>query len=147
MNQIKKNFLKNTSIRDVNGKLEGVEQVFDLLTKPENLYKMVLASEYQLPALTFVVKELEKKFDENSLFPVVKTPSYERANERQNVGRMVKFIMSNMGFIISYSGISGQARIPNWTNSSSFITCAVYKKDEQKTCKYKIECPSVTLTN
>ena len=133
---IKDDFLEITKMVDLSGNKTGVEQVMDYLLSPEVVDKMIIASEMELPVLTLIAKGLEETFDENSNFPVVVTPTNNNATFRQNIGRMIKFIMNEYGYTPIDGNLSERSRIPAISGSKHFSTSAVYKK----TCpaKYKI---------
>lgn len=107
----KEDFIKKTKMRDVNDEKTGVKEVMDYLVKPESVFKMIIASEMGLPVLTLIGRDLEKKFDKHSNFPVVYLGNDKNPTARQNVGRMVKvliytyinFIYDAVGVIISCS--------------------------------------------
>lgn len=58
---IKEKFLDGTKMLDIHEETKGVEEVMDYLTQPEIIDKMIIASEMELPVLTLIGKELEKK--------------------------------------------------------------------------------------
>lgn len=133
----REDFLDKTKMRDVNGAKTGVEEVMDFLVKPESVLKMIIASEMGLPVLTLIGRELEKKFDEHSNFPVVHLGSNKNATSRQNVGRMIKVVMEQYGYTPVDGGLSEQARIPAVSGTDYFSTSGIYKKTDK--AKYEIE--------
>lgn len=137
---IKEDFLKRTKMVDVNNKKNGVEEVMDYLVNPAIIDKMIIASEMDLPVLTLVAKDLENKFDKNSNFPVVVTEGNKNALGRQNVGRMIKFIMAQYGYTPIDGGLSERARIPAVSGAEYFSTSGIYKKTEEAI--YEIEIVS-----
>lgn len=134
---IKDDFMNKTKMIDINGEKTGVEQMICFLTKPEVINKMIIASELELPVLTLIARDIEFHFDENSKFPVVFTENSKNATYRQNVGRMIKFVMSYFGFTPIYGGLTERTRIPAISGSKFFSTCAIYKKTSKH--EYTIE--------
>ena len=134
---IKEDFLKRTKMVDVHNGKSGVEEVMDYLVNPGIIDKMIIASEMDLPVLTLIAKDLENKFDKNSNFPVVVTDLNKNALGRQNVGRMIKFIMAQYGYTPIDGGLSERARIPAVSGSEYFSTSGIYKKTEEAI--YEIE--------
>jgi hypothetical protein len=134
---IKEEFMKKTKMLDVHNGKNGVEEVMDYLVDPATVFKMIIASEMELPVLTLIAKDLEKKFDENSNFPVVVTDDNQNTTARQNVGRMIKFIMAQYGYTPVDGGLSERARIPAILGSKYFSTSGIYKKTDE--AKYQIE--------
>lgn len=133
---IKTDFMKKTKILDVHNGATGVEEVMDFLTDPITVDKMIIASEMELPVLTLIGMELEKKFDKNSNFPVVSMDDNKNATARQNVGRMIKFIMAQYGYTPVDGGLSERARIPAISGTEHFSTSGIYKKTDE--AKYEI---------
>lgn len=134
---IKEDFLKRTKMVDVHNGKKGVEEVMDYLVNPAIIDKMIIASEMDLPVLTLIAKDLENKFDKNSNFPVVVTDWNKNALGRQNVGRMIKFIMAQYGYTPIDGGLSERARIPAVSGTEYFSTSGIYKKTEEAI--YEIE--------
>ena len=131
-------FLYKTKIVDINNEKIGVENLFDFLMESENIYKMILATNMDLPVLTFIAKDLEEKFDENSLFPIVNTSYKDNRENRQNLGRIVKNIMNHYGYKVKNTGV--RARIPVISKSKYFNTCSTYEKiKENSGIKFKID--------
>lgn len=111
--------------------------IMDFLSTPESVNKMIIASEMGLPAITPVVKELEKRFGNAGLSPLHHQGKNQNAVHRQNVGRMIKFVMAQFGYIPVDGGSSERARIPKFAQSKHFSTAAVYGKKEAG--RYKID--------
>lgn len=137
---IKDDFIKKTKMVDVHGEKKGVEEAMDYLVNPVIIDKMVIASEMELPVLTLIGRDLEKKFNKNSNFPVVITADNKNATARQNVGRMIKYIMSQYGYTPVDGGLSERARIPAISGTQHFSTSGIYKKTDE--AKYEIEITS-----
>lgn len=125
---MKKEFLEKTNMKDKNGKMVGVNQIVDYMFSPDTIYKMKVASDMGLPVLTLIARELEIKFDENSDFPLVVTQDSKNAVFRQNVGRIAKFIMYKLGYVLVDGGLSERARIPAISRAKYFATSAIYQK-------------------
>lgn len=125
---IQETFMKTTKMVDAHGGKAGVEEVMDYLVNPATVCKMIIASEMELPVLTLIGKELESIFNEQSNFPVGVIGDNKNATARQNVGRMVKFVMAQYGYTPVDGGLSERARIPAVSGTESFSTSAIYKK-------------------
>ena len=111
--------------------------IMDFLSLPESVNKMIIASEMGLPAITPIVKELEDRFENSGLSPLHHKGKNQNAVHRQNVGRMIKFVMSQFGYVPVDGGLSERARIPKFAQSKHFSTAAIYAK--KKDSRYKIE--------
>ena len=111
--------------------------IMDFLSLPESVNKMIIASEMGLPAITPIVKELEDRFENSGLSPLHHKAENQNAVHRQNVGRMIKFVMSQFGYVPVDGGLSERARIPKFAQSKHFSTAAIYAK--KKDSRYKIE--------
>ena len=111
--------------------------IMDFLSLPESVNKMIIASEMGLPAITPIVKELEDRFENSGLSPLHHQGENQNAVHRQNVGRMIKFVMSQFGYVPVDGGLSERARIPKFAQSKHFSTAAIYAKKENP--KYRIE--------
>lgn len=133
---IKDDFMKKTKMLDVNGNKEGVEEIVDYLSSPSIVYKMIIASEMELPVLTLIASDLEKRFDKKSKFPVVVDKNNKNTTARQNVGRIIKYVMDQYGYTPVDGGLTDRARIPAISNSKYFSTSGIYKKTGVS--KYKI---------
>ena len=111
--------------------------IMDFISLPESVNRMIIASEMGLPAITPIVKELEKKFENSKLSPLHHEGKNQNAVHRQNVGRMIKFVMAQFGYIPVDGGLSERARIPKFAESKHFSTAAIYAKKQNG--KYQIE--------
>ena len=111
--------------------------IMDFLSLPESVNKMIIASEMGLPAITPIVKDLEDRFENSGLSPLHHQGKNQNAVHRQNVGRMIKFVMSQFGYVPVDGGLSERARIPKFAQSKHFSTSAIYAKKEDS--RYKIE--------
>lgn len=143
----REDFLDKTKMLDVNGGKIGVAEVMDFLIKPESVFKMIIASEMGLPVLTLIGKELEKKFDEHSNFPVVYLGNDKNPTARQNVGRMVKVVMAQYGYTPVDGGLSEQARIPAVSGTDYFSTSGIYKKTDEAKLEIKVSSEEVSNSN
>lgn len=115
--------------------------IMEFLSSSESVNKMIIVSELGLPAITPVVKELEEKFSDSDLSPLHHEGENQNAVHRQNVGRMIKFVMAQFGYIPVAGGLCERARIPKFANSKHFSTAAVYEK--KQVARYNIEVKSV----
>lgn len=119
--------------------------IMEFLSSPESVNKMIIVSDLGIPAITPVVRELEEKFANSNLSPLHHDGKNQNAVHRQNVGRMIKFIMAQFGYVPVDGGLSERARIPKFAGSEHFSTAAVYKKLQVP--KYNIEVKSVENIN
>ena len=104
------------------------EKMLIYLLQPEAINKMMIASEFELPALTFIVADLEKKFKDCKNAPLNHEGQYQNALHRQNIGRMIKYIMREFGYVPIDGKINERARLPKFSGSKYFSTSAVYAK-------------------
>lgn len=135
---IKDAFMKRTKMKDVYGGKVGIEEVMTYLSNPVIVNKMIIASEMGWPVLTLIGKELETIFDAQSNFPVGVIGDNKNATARQNVGRMIKFIMAYYGYTPVDGGLSERARIPAISNTAYFSTSGIYKKTEKGEYEIKV---------
>lgn len=126
-------FMFKTKMIDKNGAPDGVREMVEYLATPAALYKMICASNMGLPVLTLIASELENRFGAKSNFPVVKIGKEYNATNRQNVGRIVKFLMEKLGYHPISNKLEPQTRIPAIANAAYFSTCAVYAKTKDST--------------
>lgn len=131
-------FMHRTKMVDKNGKKDGVKKIAEYLSSPEVVNRMIIASELNLPALTLIVSDLEKKFHENSDFPVVVFEDNANATARQNVGRIIKFVMKKYGYVPVSDKSEERTRIPAIANSRFFSTCAIYARSEEINAEWSI---------
>lgn len=124
---------------------QDAQDIMDFLSSSENVNKMIVASDMGLPAITPVVAELERRFENCKLFPLNHEGKNQNAANRQNIGRMIKFIMSYYGYIPIAGGLSERARIPKFANSNHFTTAAVYRK--LQVAQYNIKVESIKNTD
>lgn len=131
-------FMSRTKMIDKNGEKTGVQELVEYLCQPPIVYRMITASELNMPALTLIASDLEKKFNENSNFPVVIYKNNANATARQNVGRVIKFVMAQYGYEPVSEKLEERTRIPAIANSKYFSTCAVYAKRKDSKALYNI---------
>lgn len=141
--RLREDFLNKTKMVDAHNKKDGVIEVVDFLLNPEVIYKMIVASELELPVLTLIARDLEITFDSNSNFPVVVTSNNKNALARQNVGRIIKYIMDRYGYTPVYGGLSDRARIPAVSGAKYFSTSGVYKKTKEAILTIEIKSESI----
>ena len=135
------NFFRQSKIK----RTDSSEKVFIFLEDPINVMKMKLASDHNLPALSFLASELEEKF--------VGLKDFDLANHfpRQNVGRMTKYIMNLYGYTVRESGLNDNNHLRKFSAANYFKTSAVYHKTNKATfdlvCEQKKTntCPTSSL--
>ena len=137
-NEIVRTFMATTKIAETKNKT--VEKIMDFLTAPDSVKRMIDATEMGLPAVTGVVKQLEKKFA-NSDFPLHKNGEHANSANRRNIGWMIKYIMKEYGYVPASTG-DVQSRIGTFAGSEYFTTGAKYKKSGK--ANYTIEVTSVS---
>lgn len=118
---------------------QDAKDIMNFLSSSENVNKMIVASDMGIPAITPIVEDLEKKFEDCKLFPLNHEGKNQNAANRQNIGRMIKFIMSYYGYIPITGGLNERARIPKFANSKHFSTAAVYRKLQVAQYNIKVE--------
>lgn len=124
MNIIVTEFFKRSKIQQT----ADTKAVMEFLTTPESINKMILMAELGLPSLNGVVAELEEKFGNSETFPLNHEGEGQNVTNRQNVGRMVKYIMREFGYYPVDGGLSERARLRDFANSKYFSTAAVYQR-------------------
>lgn len=132
---MKTNFLESTKMIDKEGGIAGVEQVFDYISDVNTVNRLIVVSDMGLPAIAAIAKEIESKFNESSMFPVVPVGDNVNFVNRQNVGRIIKHVMRYYGYLPVAGGLSERARIPNTLGAKYFATGAVYESE----CKAKLK--------
>lgn len=140
---IAEEYMLRTKMVDKNNSKKGVKEIVDYLTTAECVNKLIIATELGLPVLTLVASDLEKKFGADSDFPVVKVGDNYNATNRQNVGRIIKFVMTKYGYAPVAGKLDPQCRIPAAMNAEHFSTSALYKKNEEIIPEYEIKVESV----
>ena len=114
---------------------QDAKDIMNFLSSSENVNKMIVASDMGIPAITPIVEDLEKKFEDCKLFPLNHEGKNQNAANRQNIGR----IMSYYGYIPITGGLNERARIPKFANSKHFSTAAVYRKLQVAQYNIKVE--------
>ncbi|WP_334196463.1 hypothetical protein [Muricomes intestini] len=122
MRLITKKFF-DTSLIEKN---EDTIAAMDFLCNPENVQKMINASESHYPALSAVVAELEEKFADSEGFPLHHDAPDKNAKNRRNVGWMVRFIMREFGYAPIEK--SDRTRIGSNSGSKYFGNASLYEK-------------------
>ncbi|MEA5135570.1 MAG: hypothetical protein VB035_05465 [Candidatus Fimivivens sp.] len=102
--------------------------IMEFLTSAEAVDRMLIMADLGLPSLSGVVSELEVRFGDSKDFPLNHTGEGQNATNRQNIGRMIKFIMREFGYSPVEGGLSERARLRDFANSQYFSTSAVYAK-------------------
>jgi len=102
--------------------------IMDFLTSADSVDRMLIMADLGLPSLSGVVSELEAKFGDSKDFPLNHEGEGQNATNRQNIGRMIKFIMREFGYSPIDGGLSDRARLRDFSNSKHFSTAAIYAK-------------------
>jgi len=100
----------------------------DFLTSVNSVDRMIIMADLGLPSLSGVVSEPEAKFGNFKNFPLNHKGEGQNATNRQNIGRMIKFIMREFGYSPVDSGLSERARLKDFANSKYIATAAIYAK-------------------
>ena len=124
MRIITKDFFATTSIPQN----KDTEKAMDFLAHPKNIEKMISATENGKPALSAVVADLEELFGNCEGFPLNHDAKDSNAQNRRNVGWMVRYIMREYGYIPIED--SGKTRIGIKSGAKYFQFAALYKKSE-----------------
>jgi len=99
--------------------------VMDFLCEPQNVKKMIEASNNHSPALSAVVGELEERFAYADGFPL-NTDNTKNAANRRNVGWMVRYVMREYGYYPIKS--SDKTRIGRKTGAKYFQNASLYQQ-------------------
>lgn len=105
-----------------------LEMVFRVLLDPVIVIRLQAFSDAKMPALTGACKEIETTFSS--------TEFLNDYQNRQNVGRVLKYVMRQFGYVPIESGLGERCRIPA-AMMSVFATSAVYEKGGS--AKYKVD--------
>jgi len=121
-------FIEKNSMYKKFGKNESAKtakSLFNFMSKPKNIDKMLMANDNGRPALEGILSEIEENFN-NKDFDI------ENDNfTRQFIGVMVRDIIKDFGYIVDRTELSRQKNI-----KSKFITSAThYKKVSEKATK------------
>lgn len=109
------------------------EGMLKYLLQPQSVNRMIIASDFGLPVLTFVVNDLEKMYGNCANAPLNHNGQYQNAVHRQNIGRMTKYIMREFGYEPIDGKLSERARLPKFSGTKYFSTSAVYAKSSKYT--------------
>lgn len=112
------------------------EAVFDFLCIPENIHNMIVISELGLPAISGIVKEIEKKFGNAPAFPMTDPTS------RQIVGRMAKYILGKFGYEPVVQERGERVKLRDFTGAELFKTASVYAQTKQPVYSLNIQIVS-----
>ena len=123
MRIVTKEFFKTTRIPQN----KDTERAMDFLAHPQNVEKMIQATEDGKPALSAVVAELEDIFGDCEGFPLNHDAEDKNAKNRRNVGWMVRYIMREYGYEPIEN--SGKTRIGSKSGSKYFQNAALYKQN------------------
>jgi len=93
------------------------QDIFNFLSKKENIVKMVEASKWNKPALSSCVNELE------SNYPELLNKDYTDYFIKQSVGAMIKVVLDPFGYVPNV-----QKRLPK--KSLFFTSAHTYKYDK-----------------
>ena len=126
MHEITQKFIKSTKM-PISG---TVIDIMEFLTEPENVARMILMTEYGLPALAGVVVPLEEMFAYSTDFPFYRDRERGDSNapNRRNIGWMVRFVMKEFGY---EPESENQISIGKFSRSKHFVSAAVYKKSDK----------------
>ncbi|MGL5273613.1 MAG: hypothetical protein ACRC8J_09080 [Phocaeicola sp.] len=102
--------------------------VMEYLTEPTTINRLTIMADLGLPSLSGIVYELEQKFANSHDFPLHHNAPNQNATNRQNIGRMIKFVMREFGYSPVDGGLSDRARLRDFAKSEHFSTAAVYEK-------------------
>ena len=96
---------------------ETAESLFNYMSEPVNIDKMIMANTNGRPALEGILPEIEEKFNSDDF-------NIEKDNfTRQFIGVMVREIIKDFGYIVDRTEINRQKNI-----KSKFITSATHYK-------------------
>jgi hypothetical protein len=114
------NYCKTNNQKLINN--SDAADAFDYLSSPEIVANMIAFTGVGLPAISGIAKELEEKYNGTSSF------SLENPHNRQQVGKMVKYILSFFGYETDINGLEERAQLRQFSKSKLFKTAAVYRK-------------------
>ncbi|MDR3090825.1 MAG: hypothetical protein LBU36_01315 [Clostridiales bacterium] len=105
--------------------------IFDLLSKDENIIKMINASEEKLPALAACVELVESYVTSRNPSTIDLSDKFTRTA----IGRMAKTILKPFGYEVRAR--SAQENLSNKVNSKYFKSASRYEKTGSSTMKIK----------
>lgn len=111
---------------------QDAELLFNFLTLPETIAKMINFSELRLPALSGIVRTIEENFSSSKDFPL------SNQTNRQVVGRMISFILEYFGYAPIRNLKSSETRLRNFSNATIFKTSMIYEKSQRPKLKLEI---------
>lgn len=107
--------------------------VFGFLCKPENIHNMIVMSKLGLPAISGIVKELEEGYSNLPDFLL------SEGSNRQIVGKMVKYILGQFGYVPVANGHDERGQLRNFTGANLFKTASVYSLTSAPKCSLSIQ--------
>ena len=112
-----------------NKKLIGnkdAESIFNFLKQPEIISNLITFSDAGLPAISGIGSYLETTYNNATDFPL------SNPHNRQQVGKMVKFILRFFSYETEINGLDERAQLLKFTKCDEFKTAAVYRKVKNK---------------
>lgn len=108
-------------INQVRGAVDnpGAKRIFEYLSQPERIAGMCFVSDFELPAISAVARCLEQQFCDDVDFPL------DAVGNRQQVGRMIRYILSEFGY---EQARSGGVRIKDNFCGEKFRTGTLYHR-------------------
>lgn len=119
-----------------NKKLIGntdAEAVFNFIKKPEIISNLITFSDAGLPAISGIASYLESTYNNSLLFPL------SNPHNRQQVGKMIKFILRFFAYETEINGLDERAQLLKFTNCDNFKTAAVYRKITDKVPQHSLQ--------
>lgn len=126
------NFFQNSKVQRTP---ENV-RVMEIMLEPMNLVKMAAFIEAKMPALCGCVKAIDDEFSG--------TEYLNDFRNKQNIGRMLKYVLRQFGYIPVESGLGERCRIPI-SISSNFNTSALYESGAVAKYQLKASIDDVNL--
>jgi len=105
------------------GEKNSVKELYDFLKKPVSIEKMITANNFDLPALSGVVNDIESKFNNRTDLDLKKDIV------RQMVGCMIQEILNFYGY---------KSKIQRVVRNAKYFKSATHYEFETKLQKYKI---------
>lgn len=100
------------------------KEIFEMISSPDNIHRMLIASDSVKPALGVCIEEIERKYLNQAHFDL------KDDFTRQALGSMVKVILLPFGYIPIKKKIVPQSKV--------LSTAAVYCLTESPTLKLKV---------
>lgn len=118
------NFLKKyPRYRNKFGNSSSIQDIYQFLSFPLSIDKMINANELGMPALSGIVKELEVKFNNRTDI------NFKVPEIKQLIGCMVQAILQEFGF---------KSKIQRTIKNSDFFRSASFYEYDKKKQKYEI---------